>query len=80
MRDGNLEAYVMDADGTDQARVTNHPALDALPTWSPDSKLLAFVSERTAKGRGACSSSAPTEPAPACLRGAFDMSPDWARG
>ena len=41
----------MDADGTDQARVTNHPALDALPTWSPDSKLLAFVSERIAKGQ-----------------------------
>jgi Tol biopolymer transport system component len=81
MRDGNLEAYVMDADGTDQARVTNHPALDALPTWSPDSKLLAFVSERIAKGQRRLFVVRPDGTGARMLtRGAFDMSPDWARG
>ena len=36
----------MNADGSNQTRVTNHPALDALPSWSQDSKRIVFVSER----------------------------------
>ena len=30
-RDGNLEIYSMNADGTDQTRLTNNPALRHLP-------------------------------------------------
>ena len=30
-RDGNLEIYVMDADGKNQRRLTHHPADDGLP-------------------------------------------------
>ena len=33
-RDGNFEVYVMDADGSNQTRLTNNPALDAYPAWS----------------------------------------------
>ncbi len=33
-RDGNGEVYVMDADGSNQTRLTNNPALDAYPAWS----------------------------------------------
>ena len=35
-RDGNLEIYVMDADGGNQERLTNNPANDRDPDWSPD--------------------------------------------
>src|SRR5216117_1165506 len=35
-RDGNPEIYVMNADGTEQVRLTNNPGLDDFPTWSPD--------------------------------------------
>ena len=45
-RDGNEEIYVMDGDGSNQRRVTTHPARDRLPTWSPDGKKIAFVSNR----------------------------------
>ena len=45
-RDGNLEIYVMDGDGSNQRRVTVHPARDSLPAWSPDGKKIAFVSNR----------------------------------
>ena len=45
-RDGNNEIYVMDADGGNQVRLTNHPAYDAQPDWSPDGRKIAFVSGR----------------------------------
>ncbi len=45
-RDGNEEIYVMDADGSNQIRLTNNPALDDSPVWSPDGRKLAFRSER----------------------------------
>jgi len=35
-RDGDHEIYVMNADGSNQVNLTNNPALDAAPVWSPD--------------------------------------------
>ena len=32
---GNREVYVMNADGTGQTNLTNNPALDGDPDWSP---------------------------------------------
>ena len=37
----------MDADGKNQRNLTNHPDSDYSPSWSPDSKRIAFVSNRT---------------------------------
>ena len=34
-RDGNIEIYVMDADGSNQTNLTNNPADDYSPVWSP---------------------------------------------
>ncbi len=45
-RDGNPEIYVMDADGNNQIRLTNHPEEDSSPSWSPDGARIAFVSNR----------------------------------
>ena len=45
-RDGNSEIYVMDADGNNQIRLTNHPEADSQPSWSPDGRRIAFVSNR----------------------------------
>ena len=46
LRDGNNEIYVMDADGGNQENLTNHPAYDGQPDWSPDGTKIAFVSLR----------------------------------
>ena len=52
-RDGHVingrstyEIYVMDADGKNQRRLTNNPASDHSPSWSPDGKRVVFCSNR----------------------------------
>jgi TolB protein len=36
----------MDADGSDVIQLTDDPAEDDFPTWSPDGTSIAFVSQR----------------------------------
>ena len=46
-RDGNLELYAMDTDGSNQHRLTSNPESDDAAVWLPDGSRLAFSSERT---------------------------------
>jgi hypothetical protein len=45
-RAGNMDIYVMNPDGSGLVRVTDDPAEDTHPTWSPDGRQIAFVSTR----------------------------------
>lgn len=42
-RDGNDEIYTCNADGSNVNRLTNDPAWDKQPVWSPDGTKIAFV-------------------------------------
>ncbi|HYU38275.1 MAG TPA: tetratricopeptide repeat protein, partial [Acidimicrobiia bacterium] len=41
-RDGDVEIYVMNADGTGLVRLTFNPGEDGEPSWSPDGRRIAF--------------------------------------
>ena len=45
-RDGNPEIYVQNAKTMSVTRLTNNPAVDTQPAWSPNGSRLAFTSNR----------------------------------
>ena len=45
-RDGNAEIYSMNPDGSDQINLTQDPAADYNPAWSPNGKQILFSSDR----------------------------------
>jgi TolB protein len=44
--DGNKDIYIIDSDGENLERVTNHASLIESPAWSPDASKIAFTSWR----------------------------------
>jgi TolB protein len=46
-RDGNLEIYSMNPDGSDQRRLTYDPSFDLWPAWSPDGTRIAFIRSKS---------------------------------
>jgi TolB protein len=46
LRDGNSEIYIMNPDGSEQVNLTQHPAIDQQPVWSPTGEQILFISNR----------------------------------
>ncbi len=48
--DGDFEIYVINADGSGKRQLTKNKGNDALPAWSPDGKIIYYLSDRNGKG------------------------------
>jgi TolB protein len=48
-RGGSFDLWMMNADGTNPQRLTDHPAADYDPIWAPDGQSLIFSSERDSR-------------------------------
>ncbi len=48
-RDGNREIYIMNPDGSEQIRLTDHPGNDLNAVWSPTGEQILFISDRDGK-------------------------------
>lgn len=45
-RDGNTDIYIMEADGTNEQRLTTNPGFDWLPRWKPSLNTITYNSMR----------------------------------
>ncbi len=48
--DGDLEIYVVNADGTGKRALTDNDKRDFFPSWSPDGSTIVFSSDRDGGG------------------------------
>jgi uncharacterized repeat protein (TIGR01451 family) len=77
-RDGNKEIYVMNADGTNQTRITNDPGADITPAWSPDGSKIAFSSNRSGNHDIWVMNADGTNPVRLTSSPIFEDAPDWS--
>ena len=74
----NSDVVILYGDnGEEHVRLTDHPAVDTSPTWSPDARRLAFVSDRTGSPQIWLASLANGE-LRRVSRGGYVTSPDWS--
>ncbi len=46
-REGSMDIWIMDVDGSNPIRLTQGEGINTKPSWSPDGKQIAFVSSRS---------------------------------
>jgi len=76
-RDGNLEIYSMNADGTNPTNLTNNPAADIRAAYSPDGSKIAFQSGRDGNSEIYSMNADGTNPTRLTNNPANEEAPDW---
>lgn len=76
----NYEVYIMNADGSEQQRLTDTPAAEHHPVWSPNGSQIAFVSERDGNQEIYVMNADGSNPQRLTNNPAEDMRPSWSPG
>jgi TolB protein len=76
-KDGNPEIYVISQNGAIRARLTNHPAIDTSPSFSPDGGRIAFVSNRGGSPQIYVMSSSGGGARRLTYKGNYNQEPSW---
>ena len=74
---GNIDIWVMNADGSDPIRLTSHPAIDRDPVFSPDGQRIAFSSRQAGNPEIYAMSADGSGQTNLTNNPAQDLQPDW---
>ena len=77
-RDGQAEIYTMRPNGTGLSRLTRGFGQDVSPTWSPDSKEIAFVSSRSGQPHIYVMRADGTNQRRVTFQGTYNQEPVWS--
>jgi hypothetical protein len=75
---GQLDIFVMEADGSGQTNVSNNPALDDDPAFSPDGSRIVFASERDGNEEIYVMNADGTSPVRLTNDGGYDYAPSFS--
>jgi TolB protein len=76
---GSSEIYLIHPEnGTILRRLTKNRSIDISPTWSPDGRRIAFVSDREGTPQVWVVNADGSNPHPVTFQGSYNQSPDWS--
>jgi len=75
---GTTDVWVADADGGNPRRLTKHPADDLSPTWSPDGRRIAFVSNRAGSPQIYVMNADGSDARRLTFQGNYNQTPQWS--